>query len=215
MIKYARGSVYWYKRNTGDCGVIYGTHPCVIVSANNWNAISDSVIVVPCTSSPRAGTLKGAQLQLEKDGYFLPSQITTVPKKWLFSYQGMLDEAEMHCLMSSISNMLSVDADENIINLQPDEQHYPDEGNSDIDCDSLEEEPEEVDFNSVEYIPPEKREDSRNRGRKCYWSKERMQKFISDCASNPVTRVQLLYNLSSPNTVYKYKRKFIENLQKQ
>lgn len=214
MIKYARGSVYWYKRNTGDCGLIYGTHPCVIVSSNSWNAISDSVIVIPCTSAPRSGTLKGIQLKLEKDGYFLPSQITTVPKKWLFSYQGMLEDSEMEIVLSSVSNILSASIDESIINISDDSDYSAAEDDNELNCNAAESAEEEIDFNSIDYAAPDKTSDNLPKGRKCFWSKERMQRFISDCASNPVTRVQLLYNLSSPNTVYKYKKKFIEKLQK-
>ena len=212
MIRYARGSVYWYKRNIGDSGVIYGTHPCVIISPNSWNAISESVIVIPCTSTFRSGALKDMQLQLEKDGYFLPCQITTIPKKWLFNYQGMLDESEMNKLLLGVVNMLSSEIDLNIINITSEVESNEDE--SEFNSEPEKAETKEVDYNSIYYKEPEKSETASNRSRKQYWSPEKMKKFIADCANNPVSRIQTIYNLSSPNTVYKYKHKFTQELKK-
>ena len=57
--RYTRGSVWWFTRELHEKGITWGKHPCVIISSTRWNSYSSSVVVIPCTTDPFIGTVKG------------------------------------------------------------------------------------------------------------------------------------------------------------
>lgn len=108
--RFIRGSVWWYNRYTTEQGITRGDHPCVVISSDDWNDKASNVIIIPCTSDTLIGTVKGVKLGLNNtSGSFFVSQITTVPKKQLFHYQGMLNEKELNILNNSLECILGID----------------------------------------------------------------------------------------------------------
>lgn len=108
--RFIRGSVWWYNRYTTEQGITRGDHPCVVISSDDWNDKASNVIIIPCTSDTLIGTVKGVELGLNNtSGSFFVSQITTVPKKQLFHYEGMLDEKELNILNNALECILGID----------------------------------------------------------------------------------------------------------
>lgn len=105
---YRRGAVWTYTRpQTSQC-ITYGTHPCVIVSDEDFMAISGSVVVVPCTSELIKGTTKEFALNLKEKSYLMPLQITTISKQELNSFIGQLDDEEIAKVNSIMSMSLGL-----------------------------------------------------------------------------------------------------------
>lgn len=112
--KFTRGSVWWYNRYTNEKGITRGTHPCVVISSDDWNNKSGSVVIVPCTSDKLKGVITNVKLDLgQTAGYMFPTQITTVPKSSLYNYQGVLDPHELSALATALNSIL-IDADNGI-----------------------------------------------------------------------------------------------------
>lgn len=99
-----RGDIYWMQdtqRRIIDTHITRGDRPCIIVSSNPRNALSDTVVILPLSSSP-------SQL-VRGDGYCgnvllkdygepcvaLTQQIRTVDKLDLQHYIGSLTPADM------------------------------------------------------------------------------------------------------------------------
>ena len=96
MNVYQRGTVWVYHREFTEKGVTAGTHPCIIVSPDEWNATHSTVIAMPCTSKKLAGT--GSELGLSlllTDGNVFPMQLTTIPKYSLRNCFGQLPQEDM------------------------------------------------------------------------------------------------------------------------
>ena len=107
LLRYIRGSVWWYNRQSDEPAITKGDHPCVIISSDEWNSVSSSVVVIPCTSNSLRGTTKDIKLDLGKsEGYFFPTQITTVPKRNLSDYQGVMPEEDMIMLDTIVQCVL-------------------------------------------------------------------------------------------------------------
>lgn len=112
--KFTRGSVWWYNRYTNEQGITRGTHPCVVISSDDWNDKAGSVVIVPCTSDKLKGVIATAKLELgQTAGYMFPTQITTVPKSSLYNYQGVLDSNELNTLTTALNSIL-IDANSGI-----------------------------------------------------------------------------------------------------
>ena len=202
MVKFARGSVWWYRRDAGDAGITTGTHPCVVISSNEWNENSDTVIIVPCTTSQLPGTLKAITLTLDSNdstGYFYPTQITTVPKKWLFNYQGMLDPDEVSIVFNGVTNLISdacnlslynrAEYSKSVDSIPATKVGITTDGNGNS----------EVRRKHIS-IPVTV---SRNS-----WSEESKREFLDDCINHSAEVVAEKYNLGSVYTVNKYKKRF-------
>lgn len=96
MNVYQRGTVWIYHRDFTEKGVTAGTHPCIILSPDEWNATHSTLVVMPCTSKKLAGTGSDVSLSLDlTDGNVFPMQITTVPKFALRNCFGLLPAEDM------------------------------------------------------------------------------------------------------------------------
>lgn len=110
-----RGDLYWLQDNQHralDTHITRGDRPCVIVSSNRRNQVSDSVTVLPLSSSPN-------QLA-HGDGYcdnvlllgygepsvILTQQIRTVDKLDLQYYIGSLTPADMARVDAALDHTL-------------------------------------------------------------------------------------------------------------
>lgn len=109
MQVYLRGTVWTYTRQIHEKGVTYGTHPCIIISADEWNATHASVVVVPCTSKALAGTARNIVLNLPtSEGRIFPTQITTVSKNALTNFKGIVSESDMREIDNAIKAVLGL-----------------------------------------------------------------------------------------------------------
>ena len=97
---YTRGMVYWVNipKAYGD-SVQIGRRPCIIISNNVGNALSDNVTIVPCTTQiekkldqPTHHLLK---IFPQTESIALGENIITVSKKLCEQFIGILDEENM------------------------------------------------------------------------------------------------------------------------
>lgn len=193
MVIHGQGTVWWYTRLAGDGGITYGTHPCVVVSSNEWNSINDYVTIIPCTSTRFNGTTTNMNLKIKKDGYFFISQVTTVPKKWLHDYVGMLDQSELNSLVKCIQGFFT-----------PGMTDCPILNSSDNEAATVKTE----DLNSKSSDARSGSVDITKCGR--VWSSVKQTMFLDDCLRYSEAEVASRYGLKSAETVRRYRRKFRE-----
>lgn len=124
---YKRGSIWMFNRPKSEC-LTSGTHPCIIVSNDEWNKISSVLTIVPCTSKPLKGTATHLVLEnLNKLTYVFPGQITTVHKSDIHSYLGELSKEQLIELDKALAPMLGLSDTpiNHYVRLQREIEHMP------------------------------------------------------------------------------------------
>lgn len=126
---YRRGSIWMFNRPKSEC-LTYGTHPCIIVSNDEWNEVSSVLTIIPCTSKPLKGTATRLVLEdLNKLTYVFPGQITTVCKSDIHSYLGELSQKQLKELNEALAPMLGLNNNpiDSYIRLEREIAHMPEE----------------------------------------------------------------------------------------
>lgn len=106
------------RKNMWERNITYGTHPCIIISSDEWNESHSTVTVIPCTSNMLAGTAINLKIDLgNSEGMVFMSQITTVDKNSLTNFWGKLDDDNMNRLDNLIQNYLGLGATDSLFSL--------------------------------------------------------------------------------------------------
>ncbi len=94
-----RGEVWWVSFAPGFPGEVQKTRPSVIVSNNSSNQHSNRVQVVPVSS--KTGKLYPCETLVSVDGReskAMADQITTVSKRRLLKFLGVLSSHDLHAV---------------------------------------------------------------------------------------------------------------------
>lgn len=116
---FARGSVYFYNFGNEPIGNLeFKTRPCVIVSNNDNNINSNTVLVAPITTRSKENC-KHWQVYFKnknRDQVILCEQIRVVCSDQLKSYMGQLDELTMREVDKALAIMFNLNVCENELN---------------------------------------------------------------------------------------------------
>lgn len=116
---FARGSVYFYNFGNEPIGHLeFKTRPCVIVSNNDNNINSNTVLVAPITTRSKENC-KHWQVYFKnknRDQVILCEQIRVVCSDQLKSYMGQLDELIMREVDKALAIMFNLNVCENELN---------------------------------------------------------------------------------------------------
>lgn len=95
----SRGEVYWVALDPTVGSEIQKTRPCLIVSANDMNAVLPRVIIAPITSKGQALGCRPEIMLNGKQGRILLDQIRTVDKRRLQSKLGDIPLSSWHDIL--------------------------------------------------------------------------------------------------------------------
>ena len=104
-----RGEIWWVTLDPTVGSEIRKTRPCVIVSVNILNARRRTVVVVPLSSSPRAGP--PVMIPVTCDGQpavAVTDQIRAVAKERLRARVGVISEDELAAINDGLRQIINM-----------------------------------------------------------------------------------------------------------
>ena len=82
--------------------------PCLIVSPDELNERSPTIIVAPLTSGSRPARFRIAAQFLGKNGLILPDQIRTLDRRRARKRLGIIDNPTLSAVLAVLTNMFAV-----------------------------------------------------------------------------------------------------------
>ena len=109
MVEARRGEVWWVRLDPTLGSEIAKTRPCVIVSGNIFNRLRRTVVVIPLSSSPQAGTPLLVPVRCDgRDVVAVTDQIRAVSKQRLDQRLGKLTLADLEAVEEGVREVLEL-----------------------------------------------------------------------------------------------------------
>lgn len=109
MVEARRGEVWWVRLDPTLGSEIAKTRPCVIVSGNVFNRLRRTVVVIPLSTSPQAGTPLLVPVRCDgRDVVAVTDQIRAIAKQRLDRRLGELSSAELKAVELGVREVLEL-----------------------------------------------------------------------------------------------------------
>jgi mRNA interferase MazF len=109
MVEARRGEVWWVRLDPTLGSEIAKTRPCVIVSGNIFNRLRRTVVVIPLSSSPQAGTPLLVPVRCDgRDVVAVTDQIRAVAKQRLDRRIGELSSEDLKAVEQCVREVLEM-----------------------------------------------------------------------------------------------------------
>lgn len=109
MVEARRGEVWWVRLDPILGSEIAKTRPCVIVSGNIFNRLRRTVVVIPLSSSPQAGTPLLVPVRCDgRDVVAVTDQIRAVAKQRLDRRIGELASEDLKAVEQCVREVLEL-----------------------------------------------------------------------------------------------------------
>ena len=109
-----RGSIHWVSLGEPDSHEQAGDRPAVVIQADQYNRIYNTVVIVPITKQsqwkrlPTVVPLRKGVGGLADDSFALCHQIRVLDKTKIGAYVGRLSADEMEMVAAAVSNALGM-----------------------------------------------------------------------------------------------------------